>query len=310
MIISTIASHSSLQILLGAKDEGFKTRLYVKPERRAFYASTRLADELVVTEEMGAILEDDGIVIPHGSFVAYLGLEAIENAKAKFFGNRRFLKWETSFELQDRALKKAGIPMVEVIEPGEAKPDELYFVRLEGPRGGSGHFLAYGYELEEKTKDLSEPYRIERFTDGVYLYVHFFYSPILNRLELFGVDERLVIADANKRRPFRTLPYTIAGNKAVALRESLIPVLYDYGLAFVDAMEELEPPGIIGPFALHFAYDGEFRCIGFASRIDGGSNAKHWYSALYWERPMLMGERIAREIKLALEEDRLREVVA
>ncbi|NJD99436.1 formate--phosphoribosylaminoimidazolecarboxamide ligase [Thermococcus sp. LS1] len=309
MIISTIASHSSLQILMGAKREGFRTRLYVKPNRKAFYSSIPLVDEIVVTENMREVLGDDGIVVPHGSFVAYLGIEAIEKANTKFFGNKRFLKWETSFELQDMALKKAGIPMVEVIEPEEAKPDELYFVRLEGPRGGSGHFLAYGYELEEKIKGLSEPYRIERFTDGVYLYVHFFYSPILNRLELFGVDERLVIADANKRRPFKTLPYTIAGNKAIALRESLIPMLYDYGLAFVKAMEELEPPGIIGPFALHFAYDGEFRCIGFASRIDGGSNAKHWYSALYWERPMLMGERIAREIKLALEEDHLEEVV-
>ncbi|WP_297438161.1 formate--phosphoribosylaminoimidazolecarboxamide ligase [Thermococcus sp.] len=309
MIISTIASHSSLQILLGAKREGFRTRLYVKPSRKAFYSSIPPVDEIIVTENMREVLGDDGIIVPHGSFVAYLGIGVIEKAKAKFFGNKRFLKWETSFELQDRVLKKAGIPMVEVIEPEEAKPDELYFVRLEGPRGGSGHFLAYGYELEEKIKGPSEPYRIERFTDGVYLYVHFFYSPILNRLELFGVDERLVIADANKRRPFRTLPYTIVGNKAVALRESLIPVLYDYGLAFVKAMEELEPPGIIGPFALHFAYDGEFRCIGFASRIDGGSNAKHWYSALYWERPMLMGERIAREIKFALEEDRLKEVV-
>lgn len=33
MIVSTIASHSSLQILLGAKKEGFKTRLYVSPKK-------------------------------------------------------------------------------------------------------------------------------------------------------------------------------------------------------------------------------------------------------------------------------------
>lgn len=268
MIISTIASHSSLQILLGAKDEGFRTRLYVKPERKAFYASTRLADELVVTEDMGAILDDDGIVIPHGSFVAYLGLERIERAKAKFFGNRRFLKWETSFELQDKALDEAGIPRVRVIEPDELEPGKLYFVRLEGPRGGSGHFIARGEELEEKLGELKEPHRIEEFVPGVYLYVHFFYSPILGRLELLGVDERVVIADGNARWPVKPLPYTIAGNVGVALRESLLPRLYDYGLAFVEAMKKLEPPGIIGPFALHFAYDGRFRAIGFASRID------------------------------------------
>ncbi|WP_457741939.1 formate--phosphoribosylaminoimidazolecarboxamide ligase [Thermococcus sp.] len=309
MIVSTIASHSALQILLGAKDEGFRTRLYVKPGRRAFYSSTRLADELVVTEEMGAILEDDGIVVPHGSFVAYLGLEAIEKAKAKFFGNRHFLKWETSFKLQDKALDEAGIPHVGVVKPEDVKPDELYFVRIEGPRGGSGHFVALGRELEGKLENIEANYRVEEFIPGVYLYVHFFYSPILERLELLGVDERIVVADGNARWPVKPLPYTIVGNVGVALRESLLPRLYDYGLAFVEAMKELEPPGIIGPFALHFAYDGEFRAIGFASRIDGGSNALHWYGRLYWDEPMSVGRRIAREIKLALEEDELEEVV-
>jgi len=308
MIISTIASHSSLQIILGAKREGFKTRLYASPKREKFYASLPAVDELIVADDMKEILSDEGIIIPHGSFVAYLGLDAIEKSEARFFGNKRFLKWETKFELVDKALEKAGIPQVESVDLSEVRDDELYFVRIEGPKGGSGHFIAYGRELEDKLKSVSEPYRIERFIDGAYIYVHFFYSPILNRLELFGVDERLVIADSNKRRPFKALPYTIVGNKAVALRESLLPRLYDYGLAFVEAMRKFEPP-FIGPFALHFAYDGNFHCIGFASRIDGGSNAKHWYSALYWGEEMLMGERIAREIKLALQEERLEEVV-
>ncbi|AIF68575.1 5-formaminoimidazole-4-carboxamide-1-(beta)-D-ribofuranosyl 5'-monophosphate synthetase [Palaeococcus pacificus DY20341] len=308
MIISTIASHSSLQIILGANREGFKTRLYASPKRKNFYASLPVVDELIVADDLKEILSDEGIIIPHGSFVAYLGLDAIENSEARFFGNKRFLKWETKFELVDKALEKAGIPQVESVDLSEVRDDELYFVRMEGPKGGSGHFIAYGRELEDKLKSVSEPYRIERFIDGAYIYVHFFYSPILNRLELLGVDERLVIADSNKRRPFKALPYTIVGNKAVALRESLLPRLYDYGLAFVEAMRKLEPP-FIGPFALHFAYDGDFHCIGFASRIDGGSNAKHWYSALYWGEEMLMGERIAREIKLALQEDRLEEVV-
>lgn len=309
MIVSTIASHSSLQILLGAKKEGLETRLYVSPKRKPFYSSLPVVDELLVTDDMSAILDDDGIVVPHGSFVAYLGLEAIEKAKAKFFGNRRFLKWETTFELQDKALDRAGIPRVEVVEPEDVKLDELYFVRIEGPRGGSGHFIAKGSELEERLSKLKEPRRVERFIPGVYLYVHFFYSPILERLELIGVDERVLIADANARWPVRPLPYTIAGNRAVALRESLLPQLYDYGMAFVEAMRELEPPGIIGPFALHFAYDGSFRAIGIASRIDGGSNADHWYSELYWGERLSVGQRIARELKLAEEEGLLEGVV-
>ncbi|MBP1913053.1 formate--phosphoribosylaminoimidazolecarboxamide ligase [Thermococcus stetteri] len=309
MKISTIASHSSLQILLGAKKEGLETRLYVSPKRKPFYSSIPVVDELVVTEKMSAILNDDGIVVPHGSFVAYLGLEAIENARARFFGNKRFLKWETTFELQDRALDRAGIPRVEAVEPENVKPDELYFVRIEGPRGGSGHFIARGSELEERLGGISQPCRVERFVPGVYLYVHFFYSPILERLELLGVDERVLIADGNARWPMKPLPYTIVGNRAVVLRESLLPQLYDYGKAFAEAMGELEPPGVIGPFALHFAYDGSFKAVGIASRIDGGSNADHWYSELYWGERLSMGQRIARELRLAGEEDRLEEVV-
>lgn len=309
MILSTIASHSALQIVAGAKREGFKTRLYVSPKRKAFYSSIPVVDELRVTRDMGEILKDEGVVIPHGSFVAYLGIDAIEKSKTRFFGNRRFLKWETRFELVDRALKKAGIPGVEVFDVDEVRDDELYFVRMEGPRGGSGHFVALGRELPGKLAGVKEPYRIERFVDGVFIYVHFFYSPLLERLELFGVDERLVIADANGRRPFKVLPYTIVGNRSVALRESLLPRLYDYGLAFVEAMERLEPPGVIGPFALHFAYDTSFRCVGFASRIDGGSNAKHWYSSIYWGEELMMGQRIAREIRMAMDEGRLEEVV-
>ncbi|WP_367883496.1 DUF1297 domain-containing protein [Thermococcus peptonophilus] len=42
----------------------------------------------------------------------------------------------------------------------------------------------------------------------------------------------------------------------------------------------------------------------------GGSNADHWYSELYWGGERLsMGRRIARELKLAEDEDRLEEVV-
>lgn len=309
MIISTIASHSALQIMMGAKKEGFKTRLYVSPKRKHFYTSLPLIDELKVTEDMSKILYDEGIIVPHGSFVAYLGIENIERSKAKFFGNKRFLKWETKFELIDKVLKRADIPQVESFDLGEVKGDELYFVRIEGPKGGSGHFIAYGRDLEEKLKNIREPYRIEHFVDGVFIYIHFFYSPILERLELMGADERIVIADANKRRPFKALPHTIVGNKPIALRESLLPQFYDYGLAFVEVMHGLEKPGVIGPFALHFAYDGEFHCIGFASRIDGGSNAKHWYSSLYWGEEIMMGQRVAKEIRLALDENRLDEVI-
>ena len=45
--IATIGSHTALQILKGAKDEGFKTICITPPKRTKMYASFGLADEII-----------------------------------------------------------------------------------------------------------------------------------------------------------------------------------------------------------------------------------------------------------------------
>src|SRR3989344_5372536 len=86
--IATLGSHSALQILKGAKDEGFKTLIVSLPEREDFYKRFDFIDEIVTIPsynkfpDIEKTLEDKNVVlVPHGSFVAYLGIEGNKKIK-------------------------------------------------------------------------------------------------------------------------------------------------------------------------------------------------------------------------------------
>ncbi|MDT7864106.1 MAG: DUF1297 domain-containing protein, partial [Vulcanisaeta sp.] len=77
----------------------------------------------------------------------------------------------------------------------------------------------------------------------------------------------------------------------------------------------LVPPGAIGPFTLQFIVTPDLDLVVYdvAPRIGGGTNAYmglgSQYSKLYFGKPVSMGRRIAIEIREAIEQDRLEEVV-
>lgn len=108
---------------------------------------------------------------------------------------------------------------VEVVEFEDVKLDELYFVRIEGFRGGSGYFIVEGSEFEERFLMFEEFYRVECFILGVYFYVYFFYLFILERFEFFGVDERVLIVDGNVCWLVKFFLYIIVGNRVIVFRE-------------------------------------------------------------------------------------------
>jgi len=82
----------------------------------------------------------------------------------------------------------------------------------------------------------------------------------------------------------------------------------------VKAVEELVPPGVIGPFTLQFMVTPELDLVVYdvAPRIGGGTNAYigigGQYSKLYFGRPISIGRRIAIEIKEAINNNMLDEV--
>ena len=104
--VGTICSHSALQIFYGAKQEGFETLGICTEERKDVYDSFPLArpDSFLFVDKYSDILESEfqndlqersTIIIPHGSFVEYVGPENLEKKfQVPMYGNRKTLEWE------------------------------------------------------------------------------------------------------------------------------------------------------------------------------------------------------------------------
>ncbi len=111
--IGTLASHSALNILSGAQKEGFETILFTKENRKEFYESFDVSDHIEIVEKYQEALDKneenkDLILVPHGSFVAYLSLTKILTSKVPLFGTRKLLYWEADRKLKSQLMHEAG----------------------------------------------------------------------------------------------------------------------------------------------------------------------------------------------------------
>ena len=330
MRIATYASHSALQILKGAKDEGFKTiafgRERVKPLYTRYFP---VADEFLVGEyPEEELLERKAIIVPHGSFVAYLGVERVESIKVPYYGNKKVLRWESDRGLERKWLVKAGLKVPRVYED----PDDIdkpVIVKFHGAKGGRGYFLARDpKDFWEKaggagihSKDDLKGVQIQEYILGVPVYPHYFYSKLNRELELMSVDRRYETnvdgigrINAKDQLELGTNPsYVVVGNIPIVLRESLLTEVIEMGERVVKAAEEIMG-GLWGPFCLETILTDEMEFIVFeiSARIVAGTNPfinGSPYTWLRYDFPMSTGRRIAREIKQAIEEDRLGEVL-
>ncbi|AGK60441.1 ATP-utilizing enzymes of ATP-grasp superfamily (probably carboligases) [Archaeoglobus sulfaticallidus PM70-1] len=341
--IATLGSHSALNILKGAKEEGFRTVCICREKERIIYESFGVADEIIEIDDYSDLLRKDlqreiadmnGILIPHGSFNAYIG--KLDELKLPIFGNRELMYWETVREMQDRwlnsALSSAGLRTPRIIERPE-DIDGLCIVKFPGAKGGKGYFLATGYDdflqkseqmlkqglIEEK--DLKEVF-IQEYIVGANVYFSYFYSPVFSRVELIAVDRRYesnvdglgrIPAEIQMKMEFSPT-YTVVGNYPVVLRESLLSQVLRAGEAVVEVSKEIAYPGMVGPFCLEAVFNENAEMIVFeiSARIVAGTNVgipASPYSYILFGENMYMGKRIAREIKLALEQDMLEELI-
>ncbi len=98
--IATIASHSALQILRGAHEYGFRTIGIARPGHGWFYRQFRFIDEVWEADFANfesivpKLLERNAILIPHGSYVEYVGWRRAIKMEIPTFGNRYLLEWE------------------------------------------------------------------------------------------------------------------------------------------------------------------------------------------------------------------------
>jgi len=329
--IATLGSHCSLQVLKGAKDEGFKTVLVTKKSREKFYRRFNFIDEYIVVEDFQEIINDDiekklsdhdSILIPHGTLISEVGIDNIEKLNVPIFGNKHILRWEADRDLKTRLMETSGIRTPKIFNSPE-EIDCLTISKLSGARGGSGYFLARNQEdyftSVKKFKKLGlmteeDTIQIQEYIIGVPVYFQYFYSELNNELELFGIDKRYETnVDSLGRIPsddqsaIKLSPtYIVVGNIPLVLRESLLVEVYDIGENFVSASRDLVPPGMPGPFCMEGVYDsnGKFVAFEFSARIVAGTNiftTGSPYSYLTHGSNMSMGRRLALEIKTGIQ---------
>ena len=115
--ICTLGSHCSLQVLKGAKDEGFKTLLICEKKRENLYRRFSFIDDFIIVDKFRDILKktvfqklpnEKVYMIPHGTLISNFQIEEIENLRVPFFGNKYILRWEA-----DRELKQKIISIIE-----------------------------------------------------------------------------------------------------------------------------------------------------------------------------------------------------
>ena len=203
--IGTIGSHSALQILHGAKLEGFRTLLITTPNRVKLYKSFNIADEILTVNSFNEILdieeellEKNVVLIPHGSFVEYIGSENIKKLKVPMFGSKDVLEWESSREKMEKWLRESGLKTPRTYKEGDLV-ENLAIMKFPGAKGGRGYkLLPKGTLIEKIPKDGI----VQEYVVGVPMYFHYFYSLVNKELEIMSIDRRYETnADAIPRIP-------------------------------------------------------------------------------------------------------------
>jgi 5-formaminoimidazole-4-carboxamide-1-(beta)-D-ribofuranosyl 5'-monophosphate synthetase len=335
--ISTLCSHSSLQIFHGAKLEGFATLGIARGSPPRYYEAFPRArpDEFLTVAKLQDLpryteeLRSKGcVLIPHGSFVEYLGPERFAELDVPVFGNREVLFWEADRRKEREWLDQAGVAMPRRYETID-EVDGPVIVKYYGAKGGKGFVLA---KNRGALKDFhpSGPYVIQEYVLGTRYYIHFFYSPLstdgyrvgAGSLELLGMDRRdeANIDELYKLGAQEELlkaglrpTFVVTGNVPVVIRESLLPKVFDIGARIVERSIDLFG-GMVGPFCVEgiVTEELELKVFEISTRIVAGTNLFTLGSpyADLLAPNMSTGRRIALEIKRAQAEDRLREVMS
>ncbi|WP_214043884.1 formate--phosphoribosylaminoimidazolecarboxamide ligase [Methanomethylovorans sp.] len=326
LAIATVCSHSSLQIFDGARKEGFKTIGICVKRPPKFYDAFPKAkpDDFIVVDNYQAIpsiaeqlVQKNAIVVPHGSFVEYLGTEKFIELSVPTFGNRNVLEWESDRNKEREWLEGAGIHMPKLVKPEEINGPVM--VKYYGAKGGRGFFVAKNYQEFLDNIEKTQKYSIQEFIVGTRYYLHFFYSPLKTEgytlstgvLEMLSMDRRV---ESNADEIFRLgspreledagihPTYVVTGNVPLVARESLLPLIFELGEKVVEQSLKLFG-GMIGPFCLETVFTDklEIKVFEISARIVAGTNlypAGSPYSD-FIEPGLSTGKRIAQEIFLA-----------
>jgi 5-formaminoimidazole-4-carboxamide-1-(beta)-D-ribofuranosyl 5'-monophosphate synthetase len=343
LAIGTLGSHSSLNIFKGAREEGFRTVCICKQKDAIMYQKFPLVDELIIVEDFTELLTEklqeklrklNVVLIPHGSFTAYLSTkELTDKLMVPMFGNRELLHWEADRKEQETWLRQAGLQLPATFKTPE-EIDRLTIVKLPGAKGGRGYFLANSPQTFYKkftemvarhllTAEDVDKVHLQEYALGVNVYPSYFSSILNDDVELLAMDRRYESAvdsigkiPAAEQLEIDVSPtYTVVGNFPIVLRESLLPEMMRMGDSVHRKARELAPPGIIGPFCLETVVTDDLKIFTFeiSARIVAGTNVgigTSPYAYLRYGENMYMGRRIAVEIKNAVKQKKLHDILA
>jgi 5-formaminoimidazole-4-carboxamide-1-(beta)-D-ribofuranosyl 5'-monophosphate synthetase len=345
--IGTIGSHSALEIMDGAKDENIKTVCICQRGRELPYQRfKRLTDEIILLDKFSDMLNREiqerlvhlnTIMIAHRAFTAYLGYDNIENnLEMPIFGNRHLLRAEerTAEKNQYYLLEKAGIRHPRIYtKPSQI--DGLAMVKVQEAKRKleRAFFMVSSYEDYMKKANLKikqglinqddlDSAIIEEYVIGTYFNFNFFYSPMRGETEFLGIERRLQtnLNDFTTSVPARQqmeidveLQNIEIGHTPASIRESLLEKVFKMGDDFTASVKREYPPGIIGPISLQSIVTVELDLVVYdvSLRVPGNHimATTSPYTKYYYGHTMGVGRRIAMEVKNAIEQQQLAEIV-
>ncbi|MEM3144167.1 MAG: formate--phosphoribosylaminoimidazolecarboxamide ligase family protein [Candidatus Nitrosotenuis sp.] len=344
--IGVLGSHSALEIMDGAKDEGIPTVVICQKGRDAPYRRfQRIADEIIVVEnfkdmasqKMQKMFRDSNtIIVPHRALTAYLGYDTIENKfLVPIFGNRAlFQAEERSFAKNQYYLlekskirfpkifndpKKINKPAIVKVQEKERKLERAFFT--------VSSYKDYLQKSEERIKkgiirkeDLRRA-SIEELILGTYMNFNYFHTPVSEQVDFIGIERRLQtnLHDFNALPAKQQLDIDIdlqnieVGHTPASIRESLLEKVINMGDKFVSGVRDIYPPGIIGPFSLQSVVTTELELVVYdvSLRVPGNPIVATTspYTKYQYGETFGVGRRIAMEIKKAHEQGRLSEIL-
>jgi 5-formaminoimidazole-4-carboxamide-1-(beta)-D-ribofuranosyl 5'-monophosphate synthetase len=345
--IGVLGSHSALEIAYGAKQEGFETVVVCQKGREKTYTEyyANLFDHFLILDRFADVVKEENlqklrhlntVFVPNRSFSVYVGYPNIEERFTVLItGNRFMLKTEERNTPRNQyyLLQKAGIPTPQTFKSPE-EIDRLVIVKVPEKERSIERAFFYASTPKEFRKQAEKRIRkgiitrqdlekavIEEYVLGAKFNANLFWSPLTDKIDLLGFDQRIQtdldgILDlpANEQLEIATIIQNIeAGHRGVTMRESLIEKIHEIARRFVDVCREEYPPGIIGLFALQGAITKnlDFCAFDVSMRSPGCPCVEPTSPYMKYKYGMEVGpgRRVAMEIKHAVQQGRLSEIV-
>lgn len=344
--VGVLGSHSALDIADGAKAEGLGTVVVCQEGRETPYRRfSRLFDHIFVLPRFRDVLKPEvqeklrelnTVFVPHRSLSVYVGYDGIEREfRVPLFGNRYILRAEERDAPRNQyyLLEQAGIRYPRLFKRPEEIDRPVMVKVLEAKRGieraffvatSPEDFEARARERIERgiiREEELERAVIEELVIGTYFNFNFFYSPLKDEVEFLGIDRRLQtnLHDFVNLPARQQLEIGVAlqnveiGHTGATIRESMLEKVFAIGDRFAAAAKREYPPGIIGPFALQsvVTVDLEIVVYDVSPRVPGSPilATTSPYTQYYWGVPISTGRRVALEIRSAIDQRRLGDIV-